>query len=65
MVVTNPRLGDGDGDPGGEPTRRAELFTFILATFVLIPGASVAFVGAYGFVIWIMQMIFGPPGPPG
>lgn len=39
--------------------------TFLLATFVLIPGASVAFVGTYGLIVWILQIIFGPPGPPG
>ncbi len=50
---------------GGATTRRQELATFLVATFVIIPGLSVAFVGAYGFVVWISQMVFGPPGPPG
>jgi len=52
----------GDG-PG--VTRKQELATFLIATFVIIPGLAVAFVGAYGFFIWASQMIFGPPGPPG
>jgi nitrate reductase NapE len=57
-----------NGGPGGsvsEPTRARELATFLVATFVIIPGLAVAFVGGYGFVVWAFQMIFGPPGPPG
>lgn len=50
-------------EPG--PTRQRELATFLIATFVIIPGLAVAFVGGYGFVIWAFQMIYGPPGPPG
>ncbi|PJK28552.1 periplasmic nitrate reductase, NapE protein [Minwuia thermotolerans] len=44
--------------------RRAEIRTFLFTTFVVIPALAVAFVGAYGFIVWISQMIFGPPGPP-
>ena len=25
---------------------------------------SIALVGGYGFFIWFMQMLIGPPGPP-
>lgn len=52
-------------DTAGSPNRKAELYTFLVTTFVLIPGVAVAFVGAFGFAIWISQMILGPPGPPG
>ena len=45
-------------------SKSMEIKTFLMTTFVLIPGAAVAFVGAFGFVIWATQMIFGPPGPP-
>jgi nitrate reductase NapE component len=48
----------------GTVGRKAELATFFTTCFVIIPGLAVAFVGAFGFVIWISQMIFGPPGPP-
>lgn len=44
--------------------RRDELMTFLLLTVVLAPGAAVAFVGAYGLVVWLYQLIAGPPGPP-
>ncbi|HBI07822.1 MAG TPA: nitrate reductase [Erwinia persicina] len=31
---------------------------------VLFPLLSVALVGTYGFAVWFLQMLFGPPGPP-
>jgi nitrate reductase NapE len=31
---------------------------------VLAPVLAVAIVGGYGFIVWILQMIYGPPGPP-
>ena len=46
-------------------SKRRELAVFLTTTLVLIPGAAVAVVGGYGLIIWIYQMIFGPPGPPG
>lgn len=45
-------------------TKSTEIKTFLMTTFIIIPGAAVAFVGAFGFAIWATQMIFGPPGPP-
>ena len=27
--------------------------------------APVSVVGGYGFLIWMVQMVLGPPGPPG
>lgn len=30
----------------------------------LFPILAVVIVGGYGFLVWILQMIFGPPGPP-
>lgn len=45
-------------------TRRQEVLAFLVTTFVVFPGLAVGFVGAFGFAIWISQMILGPPGPP-
>ena len=52
---------------GGEMVERSlEWKSFLLITVVLFPILSVAFVGGYGFLIWIMQMLFmGPPGAHG
>jgi nitrate reductase NapE len=44
--------------------RKRELLSFLFLTIVLAPVLSVAIVGGYGFLVWIFQMIAGPPGPP-
>jgi nitrate reductase NapE len=46
------------------PTRRGELLAFLFLTVVLAPVLAVAIVGGWGFVVWIFQIIYGPPGPP-
>jgi periplasmic nitrate reductase NapE len=45
--------------------RRRELLTFVVLAFAIWPITAVAVVGGYGLLIWIWQMVFGPPGPPG
>lgn len=42
--------------------RERRLVLFIL--IFLFPILAIAIVGGYGFLVWILQMIFGPPGPP-
>jgi periplasmic nitrate reductase NapE len=44
--------------------RRMEIFAFLFLTGVVMPALAVATVGTYGLVVWIYQMIAGPPGPP-
>jgi len=46
------------------PTRNQEIKGFLFITAILIPALSVALVGAYGFSIWIYQLLAGPPGAP-
>ncbi|EKF9659912.1 trimethylamine N-oxide reductase system protein TorE [Vibrio cholerae] len=47
---------------GGEK-RSLEWKSFLFITVVLFPILSVAFVGGYGFIVWMLQMfVFGPPG---
>jgi nitrate reductase NapE len=46
------------------PGRRRELVAFLFLTVVLAPVLAIAIVGGFGFVVWIYQMIYGPPGPP-
>jgi nitrate reductase NapE len=48
-----------------EAKHRWELRMFLFLTVILFPLLSVAFVGGYGFVIWIWQIFNGPPGPLG
>lgn len=43
-------------------SRKQELRLFLFITVILFPLLSVILVGGYGFLIWISQIIFGPPG---
>ena len=45
--------------------RRKELVTFLLLAFGVWPVIAVAVVGGYGFLVWMWQLVAGPPGPPG
>lgn len=57
---------DVEADDAGRPqvSRGRELAMFLFLSVVLAPVLAVAVVGGYGFVVWILQMIYGPPGPP-
>jgi nitrate reductase NapE len=46
------------------PSRRQELFMFALLAILIWPVIAVGVVGGYGFLVWMWQLIFGPPGPP-
>jgi len=56
-------MSDQDDVPNGEssPSHSWEWLTVFFITFVVLPGLSVGFVGAYGFVVWMLQIIYGPP----
>ena len=59
-----PQTGTSEADPGPAALRRKELITFVVLAFAIWPLVAVAVVGGYGLLVWIWQMIFGPPGPP-
>lgn len=44
------------------PRKQQELRAFLLLTVVLFPLLAVGVVAGYGFMVWIWQMFFGPPG---
>ena len=50
-----------DSVPSTHPTRREEATIFVLLAVVLAPVVAVAIVGGYGFLIWMYQIIAGPP----
>lgn len=50
---------------GGKPSRLRELITFAVLAFGIWPVIAVGFVAAFGFIVWILQIIYGPPGPLG
>jgi periplasmic nitrate reductase, NapE protein len=45
--------------------RLSEIVTFIILAFGIWPVVAVGVVGGYGFLVWMYQIIAGPPGPPG
>lgn len=45
--------------------RRAEFFVFAVLAVLIWPFIAVGVVGGYGFLVWMWQIVFGPPGPPG
>jgi nitrate reductase NapE len=51
----------GAADPS---TKRREIVMFLLLAIVIWPVLAVAVVGGYGFLVWMFQLIMGPPGPP-
>jgi periplasmic nitrate reductase NapE len=44
--------------------RRGELVIFFVLAFGIWPLVAFGVVGAYGFLVWMWQLVFGPPGPP-
>lgn len=45
-----------------EPRRSSELWTFLFLTVVFWPAVAIALVGGFGLIVWIYQMLAGPPG---
>ncbi len=45
--------------------RRSELAVFLILAVLIWPFIAVAVVGGYGFLVWMWQIMVGPPGPPG
>jgi periplasmic nitrate reductase NapE len=41
--------------------KRRELLAFLFLTLVLAPVLAVLIVAGYGFVVWMYQIIAGPP----
>ena len=51
-------------DPAFRIQRRKELLAFLALAFGIWPIVAVAVVGGYGFLVWMWQIVNGPPGPP-
>ena len=52
---------EDDPDPGSPSTRQEELRSFLFFTIVMAPVLAVLFVASYGFFVWMVQLLFGPP----
>jgi len=48
-----------------QPTRKAEILAFLTLAVLIWPIVAVGIVGGYGFLVWMSQLVLGPPGPPG
>lgn len=48
---------------GFRASRRRELLTFVVLAFGIWPVVAVGVVGGYGFLVWMYQIVYGPPGP--
>ncbi|PWL16606.1 periplasmic nitrate reductase, NapE protein [Falsochrobactrum shanghaiense] len=55
---------DKASSPRPPAQRRRELIAFLVLAFGIWPILAVGVVGGYGFLVWMWQIIFGPPGPP-
>lgn len=62
--MTADKRGTTHGEPPPRSTGRAEIFAFVALAVLIWPVLAVGVVGGYGFVIWLSQMLLGPPGPP-
>lgn len=60
-----PRLAQIDSPDDRPRTRREELVAFLILAVVIWPAIAVGVVGGFGFLVWMWQLVFGPPGPPG
>ena len=51
-----------DIDASEDKSRLRELYAFLFITVVLAPAVTLAVVGGYGFLVWMYQLVAGPPG---
>ncbi|WP_085558103.1 periplasmic nitrate reductase, NapE protein [Azospirillum agricola] len=61
---TVSRLPPGGALPPDPRAKRREIAMFLVLAVLIWPVLSVAVVGGYGFLVWMSQLILGPPGPP-
>jgi nitrate reductase NapE len=45
-------------------TRRDDFVVFSIIAALIWPIIAVGIVGGYGFLVWMSQLVLGPPGPP-
>jgi nitrate reductase NapE len=58
-VATSP-----DNHPPVATSKREELLAFLILAVLIWPIIAVGIVGGYGFLVWMSQIVLGPPGPP-
>lgn len=63
-MTTETAGASGPATAPEKPSRRAEFVAFLTLAVLIWPIVAVGVVGGYGFLIWMSQIILGPPGPP-
>ncbi len=48
-------------ETAADKTKRQELWGFLFLTVIFAPASAAAIVGGYGFLIWMYQLVQGPP----
>ncbi|GAK45806.1 NapE component of periplasmic nitrate reductase [Tepidicaulis marinus] len=61
--MTGSSSEEADGPPN-IAERRREMLIFLALAFGIWPIVAVGVVGGFGFLVWMFQLIAGPPGPP-
>lgn len=63
--MTDARPGSAVASGGPSPQeRRYERLMFAFLAIILWPVLTMLIIFGYGFVVWVVQMLTGPPGPP-
>ena len=44
-----------------DKSKRQELWGFFFLTVIFAPALAIALVGGYGFLVWMYQLVQGPP----
>jgi periplasmic nitrate reductase NapE len=45
------------------PTKAQEMRVFLLLSVLMAPVLAVLLVSGWGFLVWMVQLFAGPPGP--
>lgn len=51
-----------NNSPEERDIKRREYMALFIIVVVLFPVLAAMTVGGYGFAVWMLQLIFGPPG---
>jgi nitrate reductase NapE len=64
VMLDAPITSPNTQDESSSGSRRQELIVFLIIAALIWPVVAVGLVGGYGFLVWMSQLILGPPGPP-
>lgn len=63
-TTENPSDGSHSGNSRILSGKRGERIVFAILAVLIWPVIAVGVVGGYGFLVWMYQLLTGPPGPP-